>query len=287
MSVLNEIRLRGLANQKPDLDLWIGYSYLGAGDYEKAQETFEAICLNDDNDYLALDGLGCALSLLGNHTKAVEKFKKCIKINDGYGLAHLHLSRSLDEMGQADASRQKFREAIIRDPLCIIPQKEVMEKLLAVLEYETVMHQSMKLLDVLPHDVDAKLILGKALRAKKRHNEALHLLSELVTERPDNGPAKVLMGHLYLDKGMFADADRLFNEASVIHEGDNQMYYAWGKTLTLLGMHELALEKYEKAAEIDPYDGDTYEAWGSTLKSLGRFAEAAEVYKRASQYILM
>ena len=88
--------------------------------------------------------------------------------NDGYGLGHLHLARSLDEIGQPDVSKHEFREAILRDPLCIIPQKEALEKLLEAHQFEFVMQQSMKLLDVMPHDVDAKLSLAKALKAQNR-----------------------------------------------------------------------------------------------------------------------
>ena len=278
-------KLRGAGMQHPDLELWLGYAHLGAGRTEPAAKCFETALLTNGESFLALDGWGCALALAGRHQEAVEKFRQCVQANDGYGLGHLHLSRSLECLGQTDVARHEFREAILRDPLCIIPQKDAMEKLLEVHQFDVVMQQSMRLLDVLPHDVDAKLAMARALKAQNRLNESLHLVQELIQDKPDNGPAYVLSGQIFLSKGRFVEADEMFRQASQLFEGDCPLYFAWGKTLALLGLHELALEKYQKASEIDPYDGDVYDAWGATLKALGRFSEAAEVYKRAAQYI--
>ena len=278
-------RLAGMGMDHPDLHLWLGYAHLGAGRTQPAQSSFERALQKNPQNFLALDGWGCALALSGNQEKAVEMFQRCIQLNDRYGLGHLHLSRSLDALGQTDKSRHEFKEAVVRDPLCIIPQKESMERLLEAHQFEVVMQQSMRMLDILPHDVEAKLALARALKAQNRTNEALHLVTELINEKPDNGPARVIAGQIYLAKGRFAEADEMFREASLLFEGDANLYFAWGRTLAALGMHEWALEKYEKASEIDPYDGDVYEAWGATLKALGKFSEAAEVYKRAAQYI--
>lgn len=280
---LNKIEKMGLSH--PDLYLWLGYAHLGAGRSPAAEVSFEKALAISANNYLAIDGWGCALALAGKHEAAVEKFKQCIAVNDGYGLGHLHLSRSLEGIGQIEVARHEYREAIVRDPLCLVPQKEALDKLLEAHQFDFVMQQSMRMLDVLPHDVEAKLALAKALKAQNRTNESLHLLQELINERPDNGPSRVLAGQIFLSKGRFAEADEMFRVASELFDGDSSLFFCWGKTLALLGLHELALEKYRKASEIDPYDGDTYEAWGATLKSLGRFSEAAEVYKRAAQYI--
>ncbi|MBX9669606.1 MAG: tetratricopeptide repeat protein [Candidatus Obscuribacterales bacterium] len=280
---LNKVVASGI--QHSDIDLWMGFAHVGSGRTEPAEKCFERALGQNPRSFLALDGWGCAHALAGNHQAAVEKFRACVQINDGYGLGHLHLARSLDELGQPDVSKHEFREAILRDPLCIIPQKEALDKLLDAHQFEFVMQQSMKLLDVLPHDVDAKLALAKALRAQNRLNEALHLVQELIVERPNNGPARVIAGQIFLVKGRYLEADEMFRDASELYEGEANLYYCWGKTLALLGLHDFALEKYQRASEIDPYDGDVYEAWGATLKALGRFAEAAEVYKRASQYI--
>lgn len=280
---LERVQSGGLMH--PDVNLWMGYAQLGAGRSEAAAKCFEKAMMENPRNYLALDGWGCAYAFAGDHNAAIEKFRQCVAMNDGYGLGHLHLSRSLDSLGQGDGARHEFREAIIRDPLCIVPQKESLEKLLDAHQFDIVMQQSMKMLDIIPHDVDAKLALARALRAENRLNEALHLIQELISERPDNGPARLLAGQIFLAKGRFDEADENFREASRLYEGEASLYYSWGKTLHLLGLHELALEKYQKASEIDPYDGDVYEAWGATLKQLGRFAEAAEVYKRAAQYI--
>ena len=67
---------------------------------------------------------------------------------------------------RADAALLEYREAVSRDPKCLLPEKETIEVLLRASHFEQVMERSMKLLEIAPMDSDAKLSLAKALRAQ-------------------------------------------------------------------------------------------------------------------------
>lgn len=280
---LQQLQAKGAKSS--DLDFWLGYAHLALGNSVGAQECFEKSLFSNSTNYMALDGLGVCFALNNQHPEAIDKFTQCLALNRDYALGHLHLARSLEAVGRADAALLEYREAVARDPKCLLPEKETIESLLRASHFEQVMDRSMKLLEIAPMDADAKLSLAKAYRAQNKLPEALALLEAMLQLDPSNGPALVLMGQIFLAQGRFVEADELFRVASTTFDGDAILYYSWGKTLSLLGMHELALEKYAKASEIDPYDADVYEAWGAALKTLGRFGEAAEVFKRASEYM--
>ncbi len=280
---LNQIQAKGIKSS--ELDFWLGYANLALGNSAAAQENFEKSIFQNSTNYMALDGLGCCFALNRQHAEAIDKFSQCLALNREYALGHLHLARSLEAVGRGDAALLEYREAITRDPKCLLPEKEVIETLLRASHFDAVMARSLKLLEISPMDTDAKLSLAKAMRAQNRMPEALSLLEGMIQEDPTNGNAIVLMGQIFLSQGRFVEADEQFRVASTVFDGDALLYYSWGKSLSLLGLHELALEKYAKASEIDPYDADVYDAWGAALKTLGRFGEAAEVFKRASEYM--
>lgn len=279
------LQLQNKGLKSSDLDFWLGYTNLALGNAAAAQDNFEKAIFQNSTNFMALDGLGTCLALANRHPEAIDKFTQCLALNRDYALGHLHLAKSLEAVGRADAALLEYREAISRDAKILQPEKEIIETLLKASQFEPVMARSLKILEMAPNDADAKLSLAKALRAQNQVTEALQLLESMMQVDPNNGPALVLIGQIYLAQGRFVEADEAFRVASGIYDGDAPLYYSWGKSLSLLGLHELALEKYAKAAEIDPYDADVYDAWGATLKALGRFGEAAEVFKRASEYM--
>jgi superkiller protein 3 len=270
-----------------DLELWIGFTALSLGNIDLAGKSFEKALQVDPRNYLALDGLGSCYAATNQHEKALERFGACLSINRNYALGHMHAARSLEAAGEAEAAKQEYAIALQNDRAVLLPQKDALDILLQASQFNAVMSKSVKLLEIAPDDLDAKLILAKALRAENYQNESLELLGRILNEHPDNSVANNLAGQILMNQGRLVEADDMFRKSSAnkTEEPDASLFYSWGKTLALLGLHELAIEKYQIASEIDPYDGDVYEALGATLKLLGRFAEAAEVYKRAADYI--
>jgi len=280
---LAQLQAKGFKGK--DLSYWLGYANLALGNTEAALEYFEGALLQDSENFLAMDALGCCLALDDKHADAVPKFEQCITTNPGYALGRLHLARSLEALNQTEHANEEYKMALSLDPNCLSAEKEVIENLLKASQFDAAMSRSLKILEISPLDPEATLALAKVMKVQNRINEAQELIEKLIQGNPGNGPAQVLAGQIYLTQGRFLDADERFRMASELFDGDCPLYYSWGKSLILMGFHELALEKFQKASEIDPYDADVYDAWGAALKHLGKFGEAAEVFKRASEYM--
>ncbi|HEY9792966.1 MAG TPA: tetratricopeptide repeat protein [Candidatus Obscuribacterales bacterium] len=273
-------------DKNPILDLWTGYAFMAIGNHQAAEPYFRRVVNINPDSYIALDALGICLSMQRRDGEAVETFKQCLKLNNEYGLAHVHLAKTHEASGRDSEAMLEYKVAIQKDPNCLLPEKELLDELIAHSSFELAYSKSQKLLQITPNDQEAQLVSARSLRAQNKLDEASQVLAQLLQQSPHNGAGRVLLGQIFLSQGKLLEADEQFRTGSELSsEGDVALYYGWGKTLGLLGMHELAIEKFKLANEIDPYDGDTYEAWGATLKVLGRYQDAAEVFKRASEYL--
>jgi tetratricopeptide (TPR) repeat protein len=280
-------KLRSLESQgylTAQVDLWMGYCLLARNDVPAALKSFQRIIENEPNNYLALDALGSALELAGNHKQAADMFLQSTKLNPKYALAHLHLARSYERADQAELAKQEYKAAVTCDPNCLLVEKEGVEEFFNNQNFEAAIKQSLKILSIDPGDLDAKLALARGYKAQNKLAEAIQLLERTLAERPDSVKARVIIGQIYLDQGRYAEADEMFRLAAMQSDSDPQLYYSWAKTLSSLGLYELALEKHENASALDPYDADNYQAWAAILKMLGRYTEASDVFKKASQY---
>jgi tetratricopeptide (TPR) repeat protein len=286
---LMQLQKVNVTGPKPaDLELWTGFASLSLGDVDMAGRSFEKVLQVEPRNYLALDGLGCCYAATDQHEQALERFGACLSVKRDFALGHMHAAKSLEAAGDPQAAKEEYELALKYDRDVLLPHKDALEILLQASEFNAVMTRSIKLLEIAPDDIDAKLALSKALKAENHADEALELLGRVLVEDPMNVTAHTLAGQIFMHQGRLVEADDMFRKASDDGNGsdaDASLFYSWGKTLALLGLHELAIEKYQKASEIDPYDGDVYEAWGAVLKFLGRFGEAAEVYKRAADYL--
>src|SRR5262249_8976077 len=110
---LAQIQTKGFRN--PDLDLWMGYAHLGMGRMETAERHFERAAMSMESNYLALDGWGLSLSAAGRHQEAAEKYKQCLTVMPNYALGQVHLARAVEAGGNAEVSRQIYRDALSKD----------------------------------------------------------------------------------------------------------------------------------------------------------------------------
>src|SRR6202035_5050476 len=88
----------------PQLDVWMGYALLAVSKADAAYKYFEKASKQADISYLGFDGMGCCLALQGDHEKAIAAFRQSILNKADLALAHLHLARSLEAIGEADRS---------------------------------------------------------------------------------------------------------------------------------------------------------------------------------------
>src|SRR5262249_45550660 len=242
-------KAQGMGYTRASVSLWMGYAQMALGRTDVADLHFQRAAQEDSQNYLLFDAWGCCLAQMGRHPEALDKYAYCLKLKQQNGLCHLHAARSLEALGRLEESRGEYRIAVKQDPACLNPEKECLEMLMEASQYKLVLERSLKLLEIVPSDLQAQLVMARALRAQNRLSECVEVLNSILAEHANYGEAHALLAHVYLAQNKLAEADEKFRAASLLFEGDGQMFFAWGKTLSMLGLNEVALEKFQKASE--------------------------------------
>jgi len=96
-------------------NLGLAYVELGAFDpakYEDAKKEFLLALADEPNFPEAHNNLGLRYSAAGQHDKAVEEYRQCIKLNPELPQAHYNLGRALAQQGKLDEARRELTEAL-------------------------------------------------------------------------------------------------------------------------------------------------------------------------------
>ena len=197
---LETARQNNLAHE--DLDLWIAYCKMALYRFAEAEGDFaRAISVNAEN-YLAFDGLGVCLSKTGRHQEALASFRQALMLNADYGLGYWHLARCLEALDKPDEALQQYHLAYAKDKACLAAEKQLLEQMIKQAPPHLVLKKCLRLVEILPQDVELQLILVKFLRKQNRLDEAKYVLSKLLESNPQSAEGNCLLGHIYLAQGM-------------------------------------------------------------------------------------
>lgn len=127
----------------------------------------------------------------------------------------------------------------------------------------------------------AWVVLGQALKAAERMEEAERAYAEAIRIDGMDVLARMGLGELKIAAGRAADAIREFELALQRRPALVAAHLGLGNALALAGRNEEALERYEKALELRPRLPEGEFAAGFALARLGRTREAEKRYRRA------
>jgi len=115
-----------------DVDYYtaLGYLYIEAGNYEKADEATQEALRQEADSGPAYDNLGMLAYMQGNYEEAKELFEKALELKDDMASSKYYLGLIAEAEGDTEAAHDYF-EAALRCPingLNVISRKAVEEK---------------------------------------------------------------------------------------------------------------------------------------------------------------
>jgi Flp pilus assembly protein TadD len=138
-----------------------------------------------------------------------------------------------------------------------------------------------RLLAVAPRDVEAKLLLGLALGAQGRLDEAMPLLDAVARTRPGHAHPCRDLAELLVRLGRPAEAAAQFRVWLAQAPADARTHHALGLVLAELGEIEAAISHLRQAVAIDPVPAAGWSNLGMLLKIERRFDEAIAAHDAA------
>ena len=138
-----------------------------------------------------------------------------------------------------------------------------------------------RLLDVAPEDVASKLLLGLALGAQGRLDDAMPLLDAAARTRPGHAHPRRDLAELLVRLRRPAEAVTHFRAWLAQAPDDAGAHHAVGLVLAELGEIEAGISHVQRAVAIDPTPAAGWSNLGMLLKIERRFDEAIAAHDAA------
>ena len=181
--------------------------------YEEAEILARKAIQFAPSNALAFDQLGVALELRGQIGAETENaYRTAIKLNPGFAPPYAHLGRLLRRRGLTKESEGLDKEAVERstDTAIEVLVADVMQSEQRYAESEKLLRAALK---EDPRNPSALLLLGRALTALGKFDDAENILKKSLTVSNNGFMGNSLLAALYLRRGNLEFAERTLAEA--------------------------------------------------------------------------
>ncbi|MGZ6291132.1 MAG: tetratricopeptide repeat protein [Syntrophales bacterium] len=179
---------------------------------------FEHAIQVTDNNYLAHNNLGVALSDAGKKEEAMAHYREAIRIKPSYENAYFNLGNNLSAQGRTDDAVLYYQEA----------------------------------LRLRPNYAKAHNNLARLLISKNMFKEAIGHFQEALKTEPTNAGMHYNLGIAWMSIDHFEDAIGQFQEAVRINPRFIEAHNAWGIALARLGKTDEAIDHFRASLRIKP-----------------------------------
>ncbi len=192
---------------------WLQVKY-----WQNSITLFEHAIQVTDNNYLAHNNLGVALSDTGKREEAMAHYREAIRIKPSYENAHINLGNHLSVQGRTDEAILCYQEA----------------------------------LRLRPNYAKAHNNLAVLLISKKMFKEAIGHYQEALKTDPTNSGTHYNLGVAWMSIDHFEDAIGQFQEAARVNPRFIEAHNAWGIALARSGKTGEAIDHFREALKIKP-----------------------------------
>ncbi len=222
-------------------------SLLSSGKFTEAKKEVDNQIINFPNSSILFNILGAVLADQGQFDKAIESYKKAIKINSNYAQAYNNLGIVLHKLNKINEAIDNYKKAI-----------------------------SLKI-----DFAEALNNLGNGMREINKQKNALEYFKQAIQINPDYAEAYNNLGATYNEIGNQNEALNNFKNAIKVKPDYAEAYNNLGMVFNDQLKFEESLLNYNKAIKAKPYYEKSYNNLANLLSNLGKYDEATATYRHA------
>lgn len=199
---------RAQVGTDPEVRFSVALDHMRDGRLDMALEIFKEIVKSDSENPYFRKGLGLAYTAKGDYKKAVQSFRKALKLNPYYADLRNDLGTALALWGKRDEAKTQFLAAF-NDPTYPTPEisaRNLGQASLVEKNYAEAAGWFRTALQRNPKYVDAHIGLFETVRARGSLREAVKLLEQAEEELPDSVLLRLTLGQVYHELGRFSEA---------------------------------------------------------------------------------
>lgn len=199
----------------------LGKYYRDRGEYHKALENFrKAIKINPENvnSYLAIAEY---YKNIKYYDKAIKIVKKTIEMAPGNDRNYISLASCYLEKGEYNEGIEMIKKAIEINPKRAGYYIELGEHYRNIKDYNKTIESFNKAIEINPEDIRSYIALGKYYRSTKEYDKALGVFKKAVEIDPENALLNTILAISYEEKKEYRLAGQYYRKA----KGQESIYY--------------------------------------------------------------
>jgi len=199
------------------------------------------------SSFLAQYNLGCSEGLAGNHTEAIDAFRRCLELNPAYTKALFNMGNSFQMLRRDADALDVYAKAIAANP----------------------------------NDALSYYEMGNIYLRAGRSDDALAAFRKVTQLRQDYPRANVNLGAVLARRGDHAEAIEQFRTAIRLNPDLRDAHYNLAISLEATRKDDEAAREYRTAIQLDPNFPDARVNLANILVRTGLVDEAIEQYRAA------
>jgi tetratricopeptide (TPR) repeat protein len=281
--VLDQVRHRPFA--EPRLAFYAALIHEKLRRYGPAAEAYGAVPEGTELYEEARLRQAIALSLAGDHARALSSFRRAVARNPGQLPVYPAYARALERTG-AYASA----EAVLRGALERGFHHDLYDALARNLQRQGKDGQALSLLEAVAHErpADGRLmfILGAAYERSGEVDKCLAKMRAVLAVDPENAAALNFIGYTLADAGRdYDEAERLLVRALELRPETGAFLDSLGWVYFRRGDYRRAVDLLERAQALEPDEPVILEHLGDAYRALARDQDAARAYHSALEVL--
>jgi tetratricopeptide (TPR) repeat protein len=168
----------------------LGVAVSSKGELTKAIEYYKKAIRLDAKNAKPYYNLGNSMLAQGSLVEAIAQYKKAINIDPNYVKAHSNLAIALAQQGKLDEAVEHFSKAINVDPNYVKARSNLAIALAQQGKFDEAMEHLSEAVRLQPQDADALCIVGDILVQQGQSQEAIKQYREVLKINPEHPGAK-------------------------------------------------------------------------------------------------
>jgi Flp pilus assembly protein TadD len=238
------------------------------------------VALTPDNAE-AHNGLGVALVHVGDHTRAVEHYRRAIALVPEYVQAQSNLGSCLLRQGKLDEAIQHLQTAVALNPQHAESHANLGVALMRKGQLAEAQRHLEIARDLTPFLYEVYDNLGVVLVREGKYREAQAYHEQALRLNPDSDEAHFNRATALLYQGRLDEALREFETTFLLNPKHAQACSNYGVALLRAGRVAEAVRSLQEAVRLNPQYDDAYNNLGYALALQGDFRAAASAYEQA------
>ncbi len=231
----------------------------------------------------------------GAYKEAADSFKLSIAINPSVAMVHDNLAQAYRETNQPDKAIEEYRRAIRIDPKYARAYLGQIQTYWHEKKYDEALLLAKQTAEKFPNDRQLEQLIetisfeymgdclsqGVDLFMAGDKNKARELLTKALEIRPDFAYTHYTLGYFYFIDNDYKEAEEELNRALAADIRYWPAYKLLGDMYMLRGDYKEAVDKYSLALNLNPKNPNINNDLGLALMQLERYKEAAGYLKEA------